>query len=61
MMPRRRLAWEVMGSGVSPPAALPCCLAAGFFKPVGKHGFGVIGGPLVGQHLVETRIVAVQA
>ncbi|HEY4311545.1 MAG TPA: hypothetical protein VGN12_19015 [Pirellulales bacterium] len=37
------------------------CLAAGFFEPIGEHGFGVIGGPLVGQHLVETRIVVVQA
>ena len=35
--------------------------AAGFFEPVGEHGFGVMGGPLVGQHLVETRIVVVQA
>ncbi len=32
--------------------------AACFFEPIGEHGFGVIGGPLVGQHLVETRVVA---
>jgi hypothetical protein len=35
--------------------------AAGFLEPVGEHGFGVIGGPLVGQHVVETWIVVVQA
>ena len=35
--------------------------ATGFSKPVGERGFGGIGGPLVAQHLVETRIVVVQA
>ncbi len=35
--------------------------AAGFFEPIGEHGFGVIGRPLIGQHLVETRVVVVQA
>ena len=35
--------------------------AAGFFEPIGEHGFGAIGGPLVWQHLVETRVVVVQA
>ena len=43
-------------------ARAPCGrLAAGFFQPISEHGFGVIDGSLVGQHLVETQIVVVQA
>ena len=36
-------------------------VTAGFFEPIGEHGFGVIGGPLIGRNLVKTRSVAVQA
>ena len=48
-------------ASVAAARALCGRFAAGFFEPVGEHGFGVIGSPLVGQHLVETRIVAVQS
>jgi hypothetical protein len=50
-----------MGSGVTSPAALPCCLAAGFFEPVGEHGLGVLGCPVVGEHFIETWLLVVEA
>src|SRR5207302_2651161 len=35
--------------------------APGFFEPISEHGFGVSDCPLVGEHLIETWIVIVQA
>ena len=58
---QRWLAWPALDSSVASAVALSCRFAARFFEPIGEHGFGVIGGPLVGQHLVEARVVTVQA
>ena len=61
MVCRRRSAGRARCACVS-AACAPCDgFAAGFFEPIGEHGFGVIGRPLVGQHVVETRIVVMQA
>ena len=35
--------------------------ATGFFEPVVEHGLGMLDCPLVGEHLIETWIVVVQA
>lgn len=56
----RRLARQALGSGVTSSATLPGCLATGFFEPVVEHRVGVTSGPLIGKHLVETRVVVVQ-
>ena len=61
MVSGRRSAGLARCACVTAARALCGRFAAGFFEPIGEHGFGVIGGPLVGQHLVETRIVVVQA
>src|SRR4051812_16863687 len=43
-------------------ATTPSCrFATRFFESVVEHGFGVLGCPLVGEHLIETWIVVVQA
>ena len=58
---RRQLTLPEHSSCVT-AARVPCGrFAAGFFEPISEHGFGMIGCPLVGQHLVETWIVVVQA
>src|SRR5258707_2172840 len=35
--------------------------APNFFEPISEHGIGVLDCPLVGEHLIETWIVVVQA
>ena len=35
--------------------------AAGFCEPVGVHGLGVLGSPVVWQHLIESWIIVVKA
>ena len=41
--------------------ALSCRFAAGLFKAIVQHCLGVLGRPVVRQHLIESRIVSVQA
>ena len=41
--------------------ALSCRFAAGLFEPVVQYCLRVLGRPVVKQHLIESRIVSVQA
>ena len=44
-----------------PSLALASRLLTRFFQAIRKHRLGMIGSPSIGQHLIETRIVVVQA
>ena len=57
----RRSVWPAHSSCVTAATAASGRFAAGFLEPVGKHGFGVLPCPLVGEQLIETWIVIVQA
>src|SRR5688572_11719986 len=48
------------GSSVTPATAASGRFAASFFQSISKHGLGMLDGPSVGEHLIESWIVVVQ-
>ena len=46
---------------MSPTCSGASRLGSGLVEPMGEDGLGVCRGPAVGQHLVQSRIVRMQA
>ena len=49
------------GTSATSAVAFAGCFGAGFVEAVGQHDFGMLGGPMIGKHLFESGIAAVQS
>ena len=50
-----------MGAAMSPAGSGASGFGSGFVEPMGEDGLGMRRGPAVGQHLIQPRIVRMQA